>query len=131
MNFIDLFKKLTDMPPTVSVASRLVINHSMVQPDNTPLLQKRGWSVKGNTYRGYYRTRFGAWAGTIVRQGDIFKVLIENPPMEQIKKHTRNACFHHEKNGTWRINLAVNPKDQDVSAIIYYVEKVINESFML
>jgi hypothetical protein len=107
------------------------INHAGIRPDNTPLYIKRGWTLKGNTYRGYYRTRFGAWAGTIVRQGDLFKVLIQDPPMEKIQKHSRRGCFSQEKGNTWRINLAVNPKDRDVSAIIYYVEKVINESFML
>ena len=33
--------------------------------------------------------------------------------------------------GRWRIDLAVNPKDGDVGAIIFYVEKVIVDSFRL
>jgi hypothetical protein len=56
-------------------------------------------------------------------------VFIFKPPIEQIKKHSRWSCFHQEKNDKWRIVLAKNPKDKDPSAIIFYVERIVIESF--
>jgi hypothetical protein len=107
------------------------LDHRTVRPDNTPLYLKRGWTKKGNTYHGYYRTKHGAWRGEIERRGDKFKVFIFRPPEERIRKHRRWPCFHDEGGCRWRIQLAVNPKDGDVGAIIFYVEKVIVESFRL
>jgi hypothetical protein len=49
----------------------------------------------------------------------------------QIKKHSRWSCFRKQRGNKWRIVLAVNPKDRDISAIIFYVERVISDSFKL
>lgn len=102
---------------------------NIVRPDNTPLYLKRGWAVKRNKYHGYYRTPYGAWRGEIFRRGDKFNVLIFKPPLDKIKKHSRWPCFHKEKMNKWRIDLAKNPRDGDISAIIFYVERLIIESF--
>ena len=119
------------LPVKVALAPPRTLTHNTIKPDNTPLHLKRGWTRRGNHYQGFYRTRYGAWQGVIERRGDRFKVHIFKPPTEQIRKHPRWPCFHEETGGRWRIDLAVNPKDGDVGAIIFYVEKVIVDSFRL
>ena len=126
--FTNLTKKF-QKKPVVRVITPQQPKPRIVQPDNTPLYVKRGWAKNGNTYHGYYRTRYGAFRGEITRRGDKFNVYIFKPPVEQIKKHSRWPCFHQGGNGKWQIVLARNPNDGDVSAIIIYVERIIIESF--
>ena len=125
-----LFGKKKAIKPVTKVTPRRP-NNKAVQPDNTPLYLKRGWSKKGNVYQGYYRTVYGARKGRIERRGDKYNVFIFKPPIKQLRNHSRWACFYQESGDKWRINLAVNPKDRDIGAIILYVEKVIIESFCL
>jgi hypothetical protein len=101
----------------------------LVTTGNTPLYIKRGWSKTGNEFSGYYRTRFGAWKGLIIRRGDVFHVYIFNPPIDEIKKHSRWPCFHDKGKGKWSIHLAMNPMDGDANAIIICVENLLVESF--
>lgn len=115
--------------PIVKVIRAPVFNRRAVKPDNTPLYLKRGWKTNRNKYQGYYRTIYGAWRGEIIRRGDVFNVFIFKPPLEQIKKHPRWPCFHRQRKDRWRIDLAKIPKDKDLSAIIFYVESIIFESF--
>ncbi len=129
--FTALLGKKIQRKRVIRVVPSKKFSRRTVMPDNTPLHVKRGWKKKGNVYHGYYRTKYGAWKGSIERRGDKFGVLIHNPPKEQIEKHPRWACFHEKRGGWWGINLAINPKDRDVGAIIFYVEKVINDSFRL
>jgi hypothetical protein len=113
------------------VAPQQRLPNNTVRPDNTPLHQKRGWIRRSNIYQGYFRTRYGAWRGEIERHGDKFKVFIYSPPREQLSKHSRWQCFHQEGRDKWRIHLAVNPKDGDVGAIVFFVEKLVIDSFRL
>ena len=115
--------------PFIKVINSNYSNRSIVAPDNTPLLLKRGWIQKAGGYFGYYRTIYGAWKGEVRKSGDIFKVYIYDPPTEKLESHKRWICFHHLKGKKWRIKLAVNPADNDLGAIIYYVESIIIESF--
>jgi hypothetical protein len=110
-------------------SSNQILNQNLVRADNTPVYVQRGWKRTQNRYSGYYRTLYGAWAGAIERRGDKFNVFIIDPPIEKLRHHSRWPCFHEEGGGKWRINLAVNPVDQDVNSIILYVESVINTSF--
>lgn len=129
MGLFALFWKKKERKPIVKVVTSSVFNSKAIKPDNTPLHVKRGWTKKGNMYQGYYRTIYGAWRGGIEKRGDKFKVLIYKPPIKQIKRHPRWPCFHEERGGKWRIELAINPRDGDVGAIIFYVERLIIESF--
>jgi hypothetical protein len=124
-----ILKKKSSNKPVVKVLRSQAFTKKAIKPDNTPLYLKRGWTAKRNRYRGYYRTAYGAWRGEIIRRGDKFNVFIFNPPIEKVKNHPRWPCFHKDKSGRWRIDLAKNPKDRDLSAIIFYVERVIIESF--
>ena len=129
MGFLSLLAKKSIRKPVVKVIRSQQLNTRAVKPDNTPLYLKRGWTTNRNKYQGYYRTIYGAWRGEIIRRGDKFNVFIFKPPKEQIKKHSRWPCFHKVKNDKWRIDLAKNPKDGDPSAIIFYVERIVIESF--
>jgi hypothetical protein len=129
MGLFSFFKRQIASQPTVKPAPRRKLNNAAVKPDNTPLRVRRGWSTRGSIYQGYYRTKYGAWRGEIRRRGDKFNVYIFKPPKEQLQKLPRWHCFHQEGSDKWRINLAVNPKDGDVSAIIFYVERLVIESF--
>lgn len=103
-----------------------------VPVDQTPLIQKQRWKSKGNTFSGYYRTRYGAWRGEIIRRGDWFDVFIWlDPRIPNIERHNRWICFHHISGRKYQINLAHNPADRDPSAIIFYVQKVIGECFTM
>lgn len=109
-------------------------DNRVVGLDNTPLQIKQGWQKTGNSWSGYYRTRHGAWKGLIERKGDKFRVYIKlNPPIRGLKSHPREMCFYRtSKPGFDReIKLALNPKDREVSSIIFYVEQIICESFAM
>ena len=126
---IALLNKEATAKPVVKVIGPQALTRGAIKPDNTPLYVKRGWTGRMNEYQGYYRTPYGAWRGEIVRRGDKFNVFIFKPPIDQVKKHSRWACFHKERKDRWRIDLAKNPKDGDLSAIVFYVERIIFESF--
>ncbi|MCH9808442.1 MAG: hypothetical protein K0U74_11970 [Alphaproteobacteria bacterium] len=98
-----------------------------VKRDTTPLVELRGWSKSSNTWKGHYATHVGTWPGQIEQRGDVFRVLIHNPP-EQVRGHAKFGCFHKRKNGWWSIHLHTNPIDRDVSAVIGFVERILAES---
>ena len=123
------YKTRQKMLPEVRSAPIQFYNGNKVVPDNTPLHSKRGWSKNENGYTGYYRTEYGAWKGKIIRRGDKFDVYIFDPPVKKIETHKTWACFFKKGKGKYQIHLQTNPKDQDIGAIIFYVEKIINESF--
>jgi hypothetical protein len=124
-----LLNSNTTEQPVVKIIRPPALTGRAIKPDNTPLYIKRGWRIKRNKYQGYYRTPYGAWRGEISRRGDKFNVIIFNPPTEQIQRHSRWPCFHRERKDRWRIDLARNPIDGDLSAIIFYIELIIIESF--
>lgn len=125
-----LWEKFVTGPKVIPVDTTAAAPNA-VRLDNTPLFVQRGWSRNDNTHQGYYRTRFGAWRGEIIRRGDKFRVYIFDPPRKQLRKHSRSVCFHNRRRGRWEINLAINPKGQDVDSIIFYVENLICESFAM
>lgn len=91
----------------------------------------RGWGKKGDTYTGYYRTGFGAYKGQIIRRADSFKVYIFKPPIAKIDKHPKGPCFERREGAKYQIHLTQNPKDRDIASIIFYVESLIIESYLL
>ena len=103
----------------------------IVQPDGRPLMLQRAWQANGNSCAGYYQTRHGAWFGGIEKRGDRFRVYINDPPVKQLKGHSRWVCFSRVKKGWFEIHLHINPRDNDVNAVIAYVERLLNESFQV
>ena len=117
--------------PMRSKVRRIVPSYhgNTVKLDTTPLSRQRGWVQKNNRYSGYYVTKYGTWFGGIEQRGDRFRVYIENPPMTELRRHSRWPCFHRMQHDWWEISLHTGPKDGDVNAIIRYVERLIHESF--
>lgn len=118
--------------PTTRVERQERYRDRHVPFDTQSLSQKRGWLRAGNSYTGYYRTKYGAWRGKIVQRGKKFDVYIFEAPTEQLQRHSRWICFYLFARGArndYQINLALNPKDRKVDSIIFYVERIIIESF--
>lgn len=103
----------------------------LVAHDTRSLLKRRGWKHKGDVSLGYYQTPYGSWFGGIERRGDRFRVYLENPPINALELHEKWICFHKRKNDWWEIHMHTNPHDRDHSSIIFYVERLISESFKL
>ena len=94
------------------------------------LFVQRRWVQNGNTYTGYYRTPYGAWKGEIIRRGQKFKVFVIDPPILQLKQHPeKSQCIHIVNRRKAEVDLHKQPKDNDIGAIILYVETLIVESF--
>jgi len=103
-----------------------------IRPDESSLLQQRGWRRSGKHYAGPFATPFGTWHGRIEAAGDVFRCYIKDPPIDVVARHHKWACFSRDSTqGWWRINLAVSPIDHDVSAVLLYVERLLIESHRL
>lgn len=115
------------MPPS---RSQNTSGKQFVLIQDPSLFVQRGWVQNGNTYKGYYRTPYGAWRGEIIRRGHKFRVFIIDPPILQLKKHPEKApCIHIVNRRKAEVDLHKQPRDHDVGAIILYVETLIVESF--
>lgn len=104
---------------------------STVERDASSLLTRRGWKQSGQSYSGVYSTSLGRWSGRIERAGDRLRVLIKKPPMDLIRLHRKYPCFHQMPDEWWSIHLHTEPIDNDISAVVAYVERVIEESQLL
>jgi hypothetical protein len=120
--------KVRRRAPTLSSNSA---NAKRFVPIQDPsLLVQRRWVQNGNTYKGYYRTPYGAWKGEIVRRGHKFLVFIIDPPILQLKKHPeKSPCVNIVNRRRAEVDLRKQPKNHDIGAIILYVETLIVESF--
>lgn len=84
----------------------------IVERDQRPLHQQKGWKevkafgfLLGNKteYRGYYRTKLGAYKGkAYVTPSGRVEFYIENPPMYALRIHKRGPCFMKQPfDGNW------------------------------
>jgi len=100
-----------------------------VRASATPsLINQRGWTNKDKVWRGSYVSRFGTFQGQIELRSDTFEVMIRKPP-EEITRHQKFVCFHKRANGWWSIHLHTPPRDKDPSAVLRYVEQLLEEAF--
>jgi hypothetical protein len=98
-----------------------------IGPDTRPFWQQKGWIQDGIKYRGYYRTRFGAWEGRAMRYGkNLFTLMILDPP-EQVLSGPHRLCFSSSGPKEYKIHFKQKPND--ISGCILSVEKTIEESF--
>lgn len=95
--------------PQTSDTSLVQTAQSMARPmtvprDIRPIWVERGWHRSGNVYAGFYRTRFGAHAGKIVRRfSGHFSFWITSPPV-CLFSGSHGACFIHESGNTYKIH---------------------------
>ena len=100
-----------------------------VRPSNIPIYKQREWVQSKNAYYGYYSTPYGNWYGEIIRRGDKLVVYIIDPPLKQLRLHTKWPCFHKKENQKVWLHLQKQPKDNDLGSVIVYMEHLISESF--
>jgi hypothetical protein len=116
---------------SITPMARIALPAGAVTPDNTGILQQRGWQRKGATYCGPFATPYGTWHGQLEPAGDYFRCYIKNPPMQVIARHPKAPCFHNYSGDWWRINLQRSPVDGDPAAVIVHVERLITEAHRL
>jgi hypothetical protein len=98
-----------------------------VQRQQIPYWEERGWTRKGNTYTGSYRTRYGSFYGQIMQHGgnDIDFLLYQ--PSAEIQQHSHWVCFQHRGSDWYFVHMGRRPAD--VSSGILTIERLITESF--
>jgi len=111
----------TDSTGTGSTPSRIV-----VRPQSQCLWQERGWTPRGNSLRGYYRTSIGAFPGRIYRYRSTSPsfYISELPP--GIKQHEHRPCFQSRSGGEYFVHFSPNPRDPDTG--IRQIEKILAEA---
>jgi hypothetical protein len=98
-----------------------------IERQQLPYWQERGWTRKGDTYTGSYRTRHAAFSGHIVehRINDIEFFLYQ--PSGEIRGCGHWACFQHQGNEWYLVHMGKRPKD--VSSGILTIERLITEAY--
>jgi hypothetical protein len=119
------------VPATLrDLVSRMVRGQGSVIPvqrQQIPYWQERGWTRKGNTYTGSYRTRYGAFFGQIAQHsGNDIEFLLYQPSAE-IQQHSHWVCFQHQGKDWYLVHMGRRPAD--VSSGILAIERLISESF--
>jgi len=117
--------------PLVRVLPTAPAHINKVKPSNTSLYVKRGWVQIGNRYYGYYRTKYKAYQGEIIRRGDKYDAFIIDPPVKKLKRHPKWECVKKINKRKIKVHLRIQPKDRDVGAIVLYIETLIIESYRL
>lgn len=121
-------KEPSIIKPAVIILPRSGHRRNRVQPDHSPLYQQKGWAKNHKSLCGYYHTPYGSWAGSIRKRGDKLLVYIVDPPKAKLKKHPKWSCFDKIDKNIYKLHLHKQPKDFDVSSVISYVEKIIEDS---
>jgi hypothetical protein len=99
----------------------------VVGPDRRPYWEQQRWQRNGHEYRGYYRTRYGAWDGAVVeRAPGIVAFYIWNPPHEVLLGPHR-LCFRELGQGWYGVHFRV--WTSDVNSAILAVERTIEEAY--
>ena len=103
-------------------------NVRVVGPKTTSLLEQRGWTKRGSSWRGSYVTPVGTWSGRIEKRGDIFLPFIYKPP-RAVMNHRKFICFHKRSRGWFWIHLQNQPDyGEDPSGIILCVERILTQA---
>jgi len=108
-------------------AVRQQTRQQTVRLDQTPHDVARGWKRGKKGHTGFFRTKYGAYAGMVTKSGDRLRVYIYDPPMDQIETDPYSACFYHKKDDLWEINLKTQPEDGKVASVVMKVETYITQ----
>ena len=114
-------------PATARESGKADQSRMRVKPDSRPYWQQRHWSRRNGEYRGYYRTRFGAWEGRAVchspRRVQFF---IIEPPRELLSG-PHHLCFRRAGRKLYKIHMATGRTE--LNSGIVAIEKTLEESF--
>ena len=115
----------TSSPPSSALARNGRID---VRPSNIPYYQQSGWKEKRNIVEGWYRCRFGAWRGEIIRTiSGKLKFFIFNPP-PQLKEHSHWHCFNYTgKDNRYFIHFSKDSSSLDAG--IMAIQRILDQSF--
>ena len=89
------------------------------------LWQERGWKRRGDTLKGYYRTRFGSFEGRIEKAFSRAPKFFMRSPPRQILKSRHGACFHERAGGWYWVPFY--PRARDLTTGILRIEHLIQE----
>lgn len=107
-----------------------VVRHSgsVVQRNQIPYWQERGWKRRDGTYTGNYVSAFGAYAGCVSQASSReMQFFIQNPP-QCVLASSHSACFSPRGGGNW-FSIHMSKRPQDVSSGILTIERLISECF--
>ena len=100
----------------------------LVQRQQIPYWQERGWTRKGRSYRGNYITPYGAYSGWISQPGfSEIKFHIQHPP-DCVFNSSHAGCFQSSGSGDW-FSIHMSRRPQDVSSGILAIEHLISDCF--
>ncbi|HET9283713.1 MAG TPA: hypothetical protein VFR24_17300 [Candidatus Angelobacter sp.] len=100
---------------------------TIVQRQEIPYWQERGWKRTGWTYRGHFVTPYGAFTGRIVQSGFAeIEFYIQHPP-EWIFNSSHAACFQARGKDWFFVHMYRRPKD--VSSGIITIEHLLTDYF--
>ena len=91
---------------------------------------EQGWKKKGNVYRGKYITRCNECAGEIIDRAGAFDIFIFHPPKE-LRRHPSWHCFDKIGQYPTKYKIHVKRHPKDVSSAIFYVQRMIEESYRI
>ena len=91
-----------------------------------PYWRENGWEKSGKIYRGYYKTLYGKWEGS-VRENffNNYSFFIFYLP-EKIRYGNHGACFNYKGDGAYSIHFSEKPRN--VSEGIIAVEMLVAEA---
>ncbi len=112
------------------IVSRLVRGHRPLVKVNRRELaywEEHGWTQSGNSYVGYYQTRYGSFKGMAIQRGAHYlRFTIEDPP-QAIKEHSHWTCFIRRQGDIYEIHMGRMPAD--ISSGIITIERLLTEAF--
>ena len=95
-------------------------------------MEKMGWQLYTSTtlpeWRGYFRTKFGSYKGSIIASTPP-KFYIHNPPKGLKERHSHRACFAPTECGWYSVHFSIVPKDLDSGVI--KLERILSEAYLL
>jgi hypothetical protein len=123
-------KRLSDVITNSVTSGGAILRPSsnLVQRQQIPYWQERGWKKSGFTYRGTYVTPYGAYSGSVSQQSahDI-QFLIKDPP-DCVLASSHGGCFVSRGDGRW-YGVHMSRRPQDISSGILTVERLIADCF--
>lgn len=108
-------------------ALRPHISAGVVQRQQIPYWQQRGWRRSGDTYSGTYQTRHGSFIGIVEDRGfgDI-RFYLSDPP-DQVRRSCHWACFQPRRSKGYQVHMSTRPAD--ISSGILTIERLVTDAF--
>ena len=99
----------------------------VVQRQEKPYWEEKGWTKNNGDYWGYYKTKYGSWRGRIKELFlGSYEFIIFEPP-DYIKNFSHSSCFRFIGENTVSVHFSRKPKD--ISAGIIEIERMIGEAY--